>query len=162
MLVYEGYSDHDLFFLLQSGNKNAFNTIFDRYHKRLFTEAFAILGNEKEARKIMQEVFILLWNKKEKLDISNCLKAYLSKVTRNKSIDLIRKKNRTHHNLWMTKTYTSTIPIENKELIQQINIAVGSHNIWRFFIRKNVQSFRNWVHRALKSLRKKLKHGLPS
>ncbi|SEW03626.1 RNA polymerase sigma factor, sigma-70 family [Chitinophaga sp. YR573] len=148
MLVYEGYSDHDLFFLLQSGNENAFNAIFDRYHKRLFIEAFAILGNEKDARNIMQEAFILLWSKKEKLDISNCLKAYLSKVIRNKSIDLIRKKNRTHHNLWS----------ENKELAQQINIAVGSRSIWRFFFLKNIQSFRNRIHRGLKSLRKKLKH----
>lgn len=65
------------------------------YYKHLFTPlykyAFRILGEEDVAKDLVQEVFVKLWNDKDRRTISN-VKAYLFRATHNLSIDHIRKK----------------------------------------------------------------------
>jgi RNA polymerase sigma-70 factor (ECF subfamily) len=176
------YNDEQLFLLLQAGSEEAFNSLFERYRKRLFLEAFTRLQNEEESNDIVQEVFMWLWNKRGTLDIGNCLKPYLVRVVRNKVVDYIRKTNtaRNHrqHYTWMADTHTETPPIETKELGQQLNDAINNITpasrlaFEQLYIQEkslreiademdiNVQSVKNHIHRALKMLRKNLKHSL--
>lgn len=177
-----GYNDEQLFLLLQAGSEEAFNTLFERYRKRLFLEAFTRLQNEEESNDIVQEVFMWLWNKRATLEIGNCLKPYLVRVVRNKVVDYIRKTNtaRNHrqHYTWMADTHTENPPIENKELGQQLNDAINNITpasrlaFEQLYLQDkslreiatemdiNVQSVKNHIHRALKMLRKNLKHSL--
>lgn len=176
------YNDEQLFLLLQGGNEDAFNTLFERYRKRLFLEAFTRLQNEEEANDIVQEVFMWLWKKRSTLDIGNCLKQYLVRVVRNKVVDHIRKsttvKNHQQQYHWLADTHTTKIPMENKELGQQLSAAINSITpasrlaFEQLYLQDkslreiavemdiNVQSVKNHIHRALKMLRKNLKHSL--
>lgn len=177
-----GYNDEQLFLLLQAGSEEAFNTLFERYRKRLFLEAYTRLQNEEESNDIVQEVFMWLWNKRATLEIGNCLKPYLVRVVRNKVVDFIRKTNtaRNHrqHYTWVADTHTENPPIENKELGQQLNEAINNITpasrlaFEQLYLQDkslreiavemdiNVQSVKNHIHRALKMLRKNLKHSL--
>ncbi|SFO26430.1 RNA polymerase sigma-70 factor, ECF subfamily [Chitinophaga sp. YR627] len=182
MHALDGYSDEHLFTLLQDDNEIAFNTIFGRYSRRLYMEAYSKLQDEDEGNDIVQEVFCWLWDKRRVLDTPQCLKAYLIQVVRNKCVDLIRKKTSTRGKkqqyIWLADTYTTTSPIETKELGRQLAIAIDSITpasrlaFEQLYLHKkslkeiadqmeiNVQSVKNHIHRALKVLRENLKHSL--
>lgn len=182
MQNFASYNDEQLFLLMQAGSEEAFNTLFDRYRKRLFLEAFTKLQNEEEANDIVQEVFMWLWNKRATLEIGNCLKPYLVRVVRNKVVDLIRKstsaKNHRNYYTWAADTHTTNSPYETKELGQQLSAAISSITpasrlaFEQLYIQDkslreiasemdiNVQSVKNHIQRALKVLRKNLKHSI--
>jgi RNA polymerase sigma-70 factor (family 1) len=61
---------------LKKGSKNAFNLIFNRYWEELFIFAFNILKDEDNAKDVVQEVFISVWNRRNESKITK-LKAYL-------------------------------------------------------------------------------------
>lgn len=182
MHSFTGYSDVQLFLLLQAGSEEAFNTLFERYRKRLFLEAFTRLQNEEEANDIVQEVFMWLWNKRATLDIGDCLKPYLVRVVRNKVVDHIRKsnsaKNHRDYCTYASDTYTTDSSFETKELGKQLAEAINSITpasrlaFEQLYLQDkslreiavemdiNVQSVKNHIQRALKVLRKNLKHNL--
>lgn len=182
MQHFESYNDEQLFLLLQTGSEEAFNAIFERYRKRLFLEAYTRLQNEEEAYDIVQEVFLWLWNKRSTLEIGNCLKPYLVRVVRNKVVDHIRKstsaKNHRQYYTWSADTHTTFSPIETKELGEQLSAAISSITpasrlaFEQLYLQDkslreiasnmeiNVQSVKNHIQRALKVLRKNLKHSL--
>ncbi len=182
MHVLSGYSDEHLFTLLQDDNEGAFNIIFSRYRHRLYVEAYSKLQDADEGNDIVQEVFCWLWDKRRGLGTPQCLKAYLIQVARNKCVDLIRKKSSTRGKkqqyIWLADTYTTTSPIETKELGRQLAIAIDSITpasrlaFEQLYLHKkslkeiadqmeiNVQSVKNHIHRALKILRENLKHSL--
>ncbi|TWW00644.1 RNA polymerase sigma factor [Chitinophaga pinensis] len=182
MHVLDGYSDEQLFALLQDDDEIAFSIIFSRYSRRLYVEAFSKLQDEDEGNDIVQEVFCWLWDKRRVLSTPKCLKAYLIQVARNKCVDLIRKKTSTRGKkqqyVWLVDTFTTTSPIETKELGRQLAIAIDNitpasrQAFEQSYLHKkslkeiadqmdiNVQSVKNHIHRALKVLRENLKHNL--
>lgn len=76
---------------LKSGNEKAFRMIMDCWYKRLFNFAIGYLNNEENTKEVLQDVFLRLWDHREKLSDNTILNAYLFTLTRNRCIDLIRK-----------------------------------------------------------------------
>jgi len=66
------------------------------FKNKLFRFALRIVGNAAEAEDVVQEVFIKLWNQREKLHTYNNLEAWSIRMTKNLSIDKTRSK---HFNL---------------------------------------------------------------
>jgi RNA polymerase sigma-70 factor (ECF subfamily) len=81
--------DSELQQYVKEGNKQAFEVIFDRYWKRLFSYAFKVYNDEKIAEDIVQEIFISLWEKSNDANILN-LEAYLIKSVKYKIANHIR------------------------------------------------------------------------
>ena len=69
-------SDHELMQLFASGDKRAFDMVYDRYWKELYKLATRILQDDAKAEDTVQEVFVSLYECREKRHIGN-LKAYL-------------------------------------------------------------------------------------
>ena len=92
MTLYRDYSDELLFWLLKMGNEMAFNTIYERYRKRIFIEIQLRLQEEEEASYLMQEVFMWLWNKRKTIQVSNTLKSCLITAASNKTTDILQEK----------------------------------------------------------------------
>ena len=59
---------------------------------RLFRLAIRILGQEEEARDIVQDAMVKLWNERERLDRYDRPEAFAFVVTRNLSLDRLRSK----------------------------------------------------------------------
>lgn len=78
-------SDIDKAYVLQliKGNKQAFNCLFQIYHKKLYYFAKGYLKSEKEAEEIVQETFLKIWERKEFLDPELSFHAYLFKIAFN-------------------------------------------------------------------------------
>ncbi|OAQ39315.1 hypothetical protein A5893_11675 [Pedobacter psychrophilus] len=70
-------SDQDLLIDIQKGDSAAFDLLFDRYWDKLYRIAFARLNNSDDAKDLVQELLISLWNKRETLIINTTLENYL-------------------------------------------------------------------------------------
>ena len=55
--------DHNILELCKQGDAAAFEVIFNRYWKRLYTYAFKVLDNQDTSDDVVQEVCINFWNK---------------------------------------------------------------------------------------------------
>ncbi len=59
---------------------------------KLFRLAKRMLGDAEDAQDLVQEVFIKLWDQREKLDEYRNMEVMVMKITRNMCIDVLRKK----------------------------------------------------------------------
>jgi RNA polymerase sigma-70 factor (ECF subfamily) len=82
--------DDDLLQALQSGNKHAYEVIYDRYWQILFRFSRKMLQNENSAKDVVQEVFTAFWLKSAETHIKPPLAAFLYTLTRSKILDMIR------------------------------------------------------------------------
>lgn len=77
---------------LKEGDILAFDKVYDLYSHKLFSFVFKILKNEDEADDIVQEVFVKIWESRNKLNDYKLLNSYIFTIAYNNSIDLIRKR----------------------------------------------------------------------
>ena len=76
---------------LSKGDQSAFSRIYDEYKGRLSYKLLVLLKDEKLAEELLQDLFLKVWENKEKIDPSKSFKAYLYKITENAVIDLYRR-----------------------------------------------------------------------
>ncbi|MFD1628326.1 RNA polymerase sigma-70 factor [Pseudopedobacter beijingensis] len=84
-------TDNELLNLLKSGHKSALDEIYNRYYAILYSHAYSKLPDREEVRDIVQEVFVSLWNNREKIVITSSLSAYLYTSTRSRVLDIYRR-----------------------------------------------------------------------
>ena len=85
-------NDSQLVLMLKSDDKKVFNEIFKQHYTPLLAYVVTFIGNPNEAKDIVQNSFIILWNKRKKLSDDSSLKNYLFTVARNLYITQYRKK----------------------------------------------------------------------
>lgn len=93
MANYIAYSDTELAGLLQSGDRNAFAEIYDRYKFILHHHAWVKTGNHEDAQDTIQEVFAMVWNKRAQINIGANLSGYLYTCVRNHILNAIVRKD---------------------------------------------------------------------
>lgn len=59
---------------------------------KLLRFAFQILQNEEEAKDVLQDVFLKLWQKRDELGKVENLEAFAIRMIRNRCLDLIRSR----------------------------------------------------------------------
>jgi len=76
---------------MKKSDQVAFNEVYNRTWKQLFTTAKSKLNDEQLAQEVVQDIFIDLWEKKLDREIKN-IPAYLNQMLRFKVIDIYRSK----------------------------------------------------------------------
>ncbi len=79
---------------LVQGDTKAYETIFKAYYKVVYASALRITKDANTANDACQEVFLALWKNRTKLKITTSLKAYLSRGVVNRSLNIIKSRNR--------------------------------------------------------------------
>jgi len=74
----------------KEGDRSAFSTIFSVYYTDLVMFAITILNNADSSQEIVQDMFVKLWEDREKIVINTSLKSFLLKSVQNKCLDLLR------------------------------------------------------------------------
>jgi RNA polymerase sigma-70 factor, ECF subfamily len=92
MGAYYKHSDAELIILVSGDDGEAFAEIYQRYKAPLFLHAYRILGNDEEAKDVLQELFATLWVRRNSIDLKTSLSSYLYKSVRNRIFDLIAHK----------------------------------------------------------------------
>lgn len=90
--IYIAYSLDELLQLVRESDSLAFDELYRRTWKKLYTHAFQKLRDEDLAKDVVQEVFVDFWNKRQIRDIQN-VEAYLVQAVKFKVIDRFRKKD---------------------------------------------------------------------
>ncbi len=70
--------------------KDHFEKIYAEYYDRMFLFAKEYVVSEEDAENIVQDIFMLIWEKKDILEIKISLSAYLFTLIKNKCIDHLR------------------------------------------------------------------------
>ncbi len=75
-------------------NLEAFQNRVIPVKNKLFRFALRILGNEDEAKDVVQEVFIRVWNGRDQMNQVQNWEAWCMRITKNLSLDRIRVSSR--------------------------------------------------------------------
>lgn len=89
--TYSAYSDGELLMLLRSSDKLAFAELYDRYNKPLYRYVVSLVKAPEAAEDIVHEVFLKIWEIREKLEIKEHFRGYLFRICHNKTVDLTRR-----------------------------------------------------------------------
>lgn len=82
-----------LAFRIKNGDECSFELLFRKYYIRLCSFANKFLNDPEEAREIVQEVFLKLWEVREDINPDDSITSYLFMIARNKSINKLRRRN---------------------------------------------------------------------
>ena len=99
-------TDRDIIELLENRNEEALRMLQEKYGPYCYTIAFNILGNAEDAKEIVNDSFLDLWNsippaKPERLH------AYLSTIVRHNAINLYHK-----HHTNKNEVMSTALPLE--------------------------------------------------
>ena len=77
---------------IEGSIRNNFDRIYVTYYSRMLRFAREYVLFEEDAENVVQDVFLLLWEKREVLDIQVSLVSYLFSLVKNRSLDYLRHK----------------------------------------------------------------------
>ena len=82
--------DRTLLAQLRAGEENAIALLFERYYEALCAFAVAYTSSSAEAEEVVEDVFLHLWEARERLEIRDSVKGYLYMATRNRALNHAR------------------------------------------------------------------------
>ncbi|WP_113662359.1 RNA polymerase sigma factor [Pedobacter nanyangensis] len=85
------YDDKALLGQMAQGSEQAFALLYNQYRHLLFVHIYRKLQDEDEARDVVQEIFLNLWERRNSLQIKDSLSAYLYNAARYRIINRISK-----------------------------------------------------------------------
>ena len=88
--------DAALLALVLSGDAQAMTSLYDRYSRVVYSVALRVLGDPASAEDVLQEVFMQIWRNPDSFTAARgSLGGWLAIVSRNRSIDMLRRKRPT-------------------------------------------------------------------
>ncbi len=103
----------------------AYDKIYELYSHKLFSFVFGILKNSADSEDIVQEVFIKIWESRDKLGDYRLLNSYIFTIAYNHSIDLIRKS--INNDKYLDHLKKSSVVQESSSVISEIEFGELSH-----------------------------------
>lgn len=81
---HDSLTDRELLVRMRDNSTNAFDTVYERYHRELYAYALKLLKSPDDASDIIQDTFIKLWENSDSLPDEVNLRFYLRTMVRNK------------------------------------------------------------------------------
>jgi RNA polymerase sigma-70 factor (family 1) len=180
MIAYSTVSDQGLIALLKEGDKIALTEIYKRYQGLLYSHAYRRLPDREEVRDIIQELFVYLWNNRQRLYITTSLSSYLYTSVRNRILNQYRNRkirdnfaaslqefidqgeNVVEEQLLekelslLVEKEISALPEQMRLVFEMSRKLEMSHNEIAKALNLSPHTVRNQVHNALRVLRIKL------
>jgi RNA polymerase sigma-70 factor (family 1) len=101
---------------LIEGNDKAFRKLFDTYRDNVYAYSISMLKTKVLAEEIVQDVFLKIWQHRNRLNPELSFKSYVFTITRNLTFNLISKatNNRKLREEVFYESQKSYTPIEDK------------------------------------------------
>lgn len=118
-------TDTELLDLLRNDDEQAFRELYERYWYKMYVVAHRKLRRKEVAEELAQELFVMLWQKRDSLRILN-LPAFLGITLKNLMVDYIRRNILEEHYLdqlrqfFPVETFTTTETVHLNELTEAI------------------------------------------
>jgi RNA polymerase sigma-70 factor (family 1) len=91
MSDYTKYTDDQLLLLLAGSDQQAFTELYKRYHAGIYSYQLAFVKITSIAEDLTQEVFLKIWEARQRLQVHTSFAAYIYRASRNSAIDFMKK-----------------------------------------------------------------------
>ncbi len=93
------WTEQQLLVGLNKGDEAAYRFLFDLYYQVLVTFAYRYMGDLDSSRNLVQDVFVMLFDKRKDIHIHTSLKSHLFQSVKNRALNAIKreKMQRDHH-----------------------------------------------------------------
>lgn len=122
-------NESELLRRVAQGEEEAFALLLDIYRNKVFSHALTYMKVYEEAEELVQDIFVKLWNQREKLIDVVDFKNYLFILSRNQIISAMRKRTETYLSLNSIPIYEDIwLPdqqLEVRDVEKRINEGVG-------------------------------------
>lgn len=78
----------------RGGDLNNFRTLIELSSPKVYNTAFRILADEEEAKDVVQDTMVTIWQKLSKIKSAEVYKTWVYRIVVNKCLDQLRKKKR--------------------------------------------------------------------
>jgi RNA polymerase sigma-70 factor (ECF subfamily) len=85
--------ESDLISRIRRSEQKAFEELFKKYSQALIHFSTRFTGDNQAAENIVQDVFLRIWNNREKLNPGLNIKSYLYKAVKNQTLQYLRHSN---------------------------------------------------------------------
>ena len=76
---------------IAAGDQAAFRLVYSSYYRRLFQFAFSIVKTRESAEEIVEDVFVRIWQQRDKITAILHLRVYLYTATKNSSLNYLSR-----------------------------------------------------------------------
>lgn len=83
-------SDLVLFGQVKNNDLSSYEILFKKYYKELYRFAYSYVRDQTISEEMAQEVFLYIWEKREKIEVQTTLKTYLYSAIKNKCLNYIK------------------------------------------------------------------------
>lgn len=116
-------TDIELFKRISNRDSKALENLYDRYSPVLYTLVKQIVVEKEAAEEILADIFVIIWQKCSMFDInSGNLFSWLITLTRNKSLDFIRREKSL-----ISEDYSDEY--ENSVIIPKLSSIITANNL---------------------------------
>lgn len=98
MPSYSTHKDQELLDAIRHDDEGAFSELFKRYGKKVYQMAYSRVRSKEAAEEIVQNLFILLWDKRTTLSINN-IASYFFTAVKHKALNIIESQM-VHKKYW--------------------------------------------------------------
>jgi RNA polymerase sigma factor (sigma-70 family) len=176
--------ENDLWSQYREGEKNALGALFELYYDDLYAYGIKLTGNEELARDCIQDLFVKLWESRNRIKSVNQVKPYLIRAFRNITIDQSRLAEKDPVQRLLTLESPELLNFDSEdfnaesefsqEQISKLLLALNelpprvreavylryftglSYDELATVMSVNIQSTRNLIHQGIKSLKEDL------
>jgi RNA polymerase sigma-70 factor (ECF subfamily) len=106
---------------LQIGNQIAFGQLIDTYQQKVFSTCISFIPNKEDAEDVSQEVFITIFKSIHQFKENSKLSTWIYKITTNKCLEFIRKKQAKKRFAFMQTILGNEIPIDKTNYFTEFN-----------------------------------------
>jgi len=85
------FDEPDLLERIASGDRKAYSILYNQYLSGLYRYIYLFSKSKETSEEIVQEIFVMIWEKRETLTSINSFKSYLYRSAKNLLLDEIRK-----------------------------------------------------------------------
>lgn len=78
----------------KAGDQAAFNELFSRYERRIYSYIYHLMGNAEDAHDLAQDTFLKAYRALEKTDEELNVSAWLHRIASNTCMDVLRQRRR--------------------------------------------------------------------
>ena len=108
-------TDKDFIEALKQGKRFAYEDLVDQYQGVVFNKCLSFVPNKEDAEDITQEVFVKVFNSIRKFRGNSKLSTWIYRITTNKCLEFIRKKNAKKRFAFLQSIFGNEIPIDKSK-----------------------------------------------
>lgn len=113
--------EQDFIKALQDGTNQAYGQLLDEYQQKVFGTCISFVPNQEDAEDIAQDVFVEVFNSISKFKGDSKLSTWIYRISTNKCLEFIRKKNTKKRFGFMQALLGNDMPIDRSSYFTEFN-----------------------------------------